>query len=441
MKVMEPSAPYPTRDGYKRTEVGIIPTDWEVKPLHLLAERITVGIANAATHAYRDRGVVMFRNQNIKPNHLDDRDVLHIDELFEQRYRNKRLKAGDLLTARTGYPGTTSIVPAGYDGAQTFTTLITRPRKSIIDPEYLCFFINSDAGQKFIEQSQAGGGQKNVNAGSLKFLNVALPPTKSEQEAIAEALSDADALIESLEQLLAKKRQIKQGAMQELLTGRTRLAGFKGKSGYRQSEAGEVPEDWEVKRVAEMGDVRAGKALAVRGTGPQRPYLRTKNVFDGRIDVGDVLQMPMTDAEFARYRLRHGDVLLNEGQSIELVGRSAMYRDEYPEPCAIQNQLVRFRARQGVSGSFAAHVFRRCQTSGMFSKIALQTTSVAHLGVSRFAKLPLPWPPSLAEQEAIAQALDDADAAIDSLEQLLSKKRQIKQGMMQELLTGRIRLV
>jgi type I restriction enzyme S subunit len=179
----------------------------------------------------------------------------------------------------------------------------------------------------------------------------------------------------------------------------------------------------------------------VRGAGPQRPYLRTKNVFDGRIDIGDVLQMPMTDAEFARYRLRHGDVLLNEGQSIELVGRSAMYRDEYPEPCAIQNQLVRFRARQGVSGSFAAHVFRRCQTSGIFSKIALQTTSVAHLGVSRFAKLPLPWPPSLAEQEAIAQALDDADAVIDSLEQLLSKKRQIQNGMMQELLTGRIRLV
>jgi type I restriction enzyme S subunit len=77
----------------------------------------------------------------------------------------------------------------------------------------------------------------------------------------------------------------------------------------------------------------------------------------------------------------------------------------------------------------------------MFGKIALQTTSVAHLGVSRFARLPLPWPSSLAEQEAIAKALDDADAVLDSLEQLLNKKRQIKQGMMQQLLTGRIRLV
>ena len=107
--------------GYKRTEVGVIPQEWEVKPLHLLADRIMVGIASAATHAYRDRGRVMFRNQNIKRGYLDDTDLLYIDEIYEQTYRNKRLKPGDLLTARTGYPGTTSIVPAEYEGAQSFT--------------------------------------------------------------------------------------------------------------------------------------------------------------------------------------------------------------------------------------------------------------------------------------------------------------------------------
>ena len=113
---------------YKQTEVGVIPEDWEIKPLHTLADKIMVGIASAATHAYRKQGVVMFRNQNIKPGYLDDMDVLYIDEVYEETFRNKRLKAGDLLTARTGYPGTTSIVPAQYEGAQSFTTLITRPR-------------------------------------------------------------------------------------------------------------------------------------------------------------------------------------------------------------------------------------------------------------------------------------------------------------------------
>lgn len=209
---------------------------------------------------------------------------------------------------------------------------------------------------------------------------------------------------------------------------------------WKQTNVGVIPKDWETKCVGEMGEVRAGKALAVRGTGPQRPYLRTKNVFDGRIAIDDVLQMPMTDTEFGQYRLRRGDVLLNEGQSLEFVGRSAIYREEYPEPCAIQNQLVRFRAREGVSAEFAAHLFRHCQRTGVFAKIALQTTSVAHLGVSRFARLPLPWPSDYAEQEAIAEALSDADALIESLEQLLAKKRQLKQGAMQELLTGKRRL-
>lgn len=189
-----------------------------------------------------------------------------------------------------------------------------------------------------------------------------------------------------------------------------------------------------------MGDVRAGKALAVQGAGQQRPYLRTKNVFDGRIDLEDVLQMPMTDSEFARYELRHGDVLLNEGQSLELVGRCAVYRGELPVPCAIQNQLVRFRAREGVSGSFAGHLFRHCQRTGVFEKVALQTTSVAHLGVSRFEGLLLAWPSRVGEQEAIADALSDADAFIESVAQLLAKKRQFKQGAMQELLTGKRRL-
>ena len=94
--------------------------------------------------------------------------------------------------------------------------------------------------------------------------------------------------------------------------------------------------------------------MAVNAPGLQRPYLRTKNVFDGRIDIDDVLTMPMTDEQFAQFRIRNGYVLLNEGQSIELVGRCAISQDEYPEPCAIQNALLRFRALPGVSKDTAS---------------------------------------------------------------------------------------
>ena len=97
-------------------------------------------------------------------------------------------------------------------------------------------------------------------------------------------------------------------------------------------------------------------------------------------------------------------------------------------------------ARTGVSETFASHLYRHCQQTGVFARIALQTTSVAHLGGSRFERLPLAWPKTKAEQEAIAEALNDADALIESLEQLVAKKRRIKQGAMQELLTGKRRL-
>jgi restriction endonuclease S subunit len=417
----------------------LIPADWTLRPLGNIGKWFSGGTPTMSIAEYWSGDIPWVSPKDMKVPRLHD----SIDHITPQAVADgaRLLPAGAILVVIRGMILAHSVPVARAERTLAFNQDI----KAVVagngvDSNFLLYWLTANEQRLRSLTTESTHGTKRLPTAML-FRELVTCPPMLEQEAIAEALGDADVVIESLETLLAKKRQIKQGAMQELLTGRTRLAGFKGKSGYRQSEAGEVPEDWEVKCVAEMGDVRAGKALAVRGAGPQRPYLRTKNVFDGRIDIGDVLQMPMTDAEFARYRLRHGDVLLNEGQSIELVGRSAMYRDEYPEPCAIQNQLVRFRARQGVSGSFAAHVFRRCQTSGIFSKIALQTTSVAHLGVSRFAKLPLPWPPSLAEQEAIAQALDDADAVIDSLEQLLSKKRQIQNGMMQELLTGRIRLV
>jgi type I restriction enzyme S subunit len=189
-----------------------------------------------------------------------------------------------------------------------------------------------------------------------------------------------------------------------------------------------------------MGEVLTGKALAVNAPGQQRPYLRTKNVFDGRIDIEDVLTMPMTDAQFQQFRIIPGDVLLNEGQSLELVGRCAMYRGEYPEPCAIQNQLLRFRARAGVSAEFSAHLFRYCQQTGVFARIALQTTSIAHLGGTRFERLLLPWPENEQEQRTIAEALSNADQLIEALGRLIAKKRAIKLATTQQLLTGKTRL-
>nr|WP_320660776.1 restriction endonuclease subunit S [Aeromonas veronii] len=210
-----------TPKGYKQSELGQIPEDWETSLLGGVADKIMVGIASAATHAYCKSGIPMLRNQNIKPNRLDSNDLLFINKEYEMAFKNKRLKAGGLLTARTGYPGTTCIIPDDFENAQSFTTLITRPTNKV-NSKFLSIFMNSEIGVDFFDKNQIGGGQKNINASTLRTFIVAAPKLE-EQTAIATIISDMDMEIVALEEKLAKTRDLKQGMMQQLLTGRIRL--------------------------------------------------------------------------------------------------------------------------------------------------------------------------------------------------------------------------
>ncbi len=153
-----------------------------------------MGIANSATHAYTEDGIVMFRNQNIKENYLDDSDLIYINDDFEKKYKNKRLKKNDLLVARTGYPGTACVVPEKYEGSQTFTTLIARLHEGT-NPYYACQYINSEYGKRYFLATQIGGGQKNSGAGILEEFPMMLPPTIEEQDRIAEFFGSIDNLI------------------------------------------------------------------------------------------------------------------------------------------------------------------------------------------------------------------------------------------------------
>lgn len=164
-----------------------------------------------------------------------------------------------------------------------------------------------------------------------------------------------------------------------------------------------------------------------------RPYLRVANVFDGRIDYSDVLQMHFSQAEQQRYNLRRGDILLNEGQSLELVGRCALY-DGPDDAYCFQNTLVRFRPGPALDPRFALASFKRWFDVGRFTTIAKQTTSIAHLGADRFARLRFPQPP-MPEQRCIADVLSTIDEAIEQTEALIAKNEQIKAGLMHDLFT------
>lgn len=189
----------------------------------------------------------------------------------------------------------------------------------------------------------------------------------------------------------------------------------------------------------EAGIVDGGKQLSkAEASGKKRSYLRVANVMEAFIRTDNILEMGFSDSEFERFRLHPGDILLNEGQSLELVGRPAMYKG-FPTDCAFQNSLIRFRPLPHTDGRFALLLFRYFMRRGTFSAISSKTTSIAHLGLSRFAALSWTFPP-LPEQRMIADILGTWDAALEKLDALIVGKQKAKLGLMQQLLSGRRRL-
>lgn len=199
---------------------------------------------------------------------------------------------------------------------------------------------------------------------------------------------------------------------------------------------GPLPLDWSATTVGDEFHVQLGKMLdSEKNVGTPKSFLGNRAVQWGRIDVSDIGEIRMSPADLQRYRLQGGDLLVCEGGE---VGRAAIWRDQLEE-CYYQKALHRLRAKGSYSHEFMAAVLQQYARSGKLQDYVTRT-SIAHLPKAKFVSLPIPKPATENEQRRIAKALGDADDLIDSLEQLLTKKRQIKQGAMQELLTGQRRL-
>ena len=208
------------------------------------------------------------------------------------------------------------------------------------------------------------------------------------------------------------------------------------------SKLPELPQGWTWASMRQLGEVRLGRQRAPQHhSGPyMRPYLRVANVYEDRFDLRDVMEMNFTPEEFETYALRENDILLNEGQSLELVGRPALYRNEVPGAC-FTNTLVRFRVYQNVLPAYALSVFRSYLHNGEFQKIASWTTSIAHLGADRFAGLHFPLPPLVEQVEIVAEVerrLTVLDALSKTLTHELKRAERLRQSILHRAFTGRL---
>ncbi|MGV8940811.1 MAG: restriction endonuclease subunit S [Lysobacter sp.] len=414
------------QSGYKHTEAGLIPEDWLSLSLGEISRPVRGG-------SPRPAGDPRYFNGNFIPwltvaalTNIPLSQMVVVETATslteEGSFHSRTLDIGTLIIANSGATlGVAKILGIKCCANDGIAALLDLDRD--VSVRYLVHFINTKI-RHLRDVVATGNGQPNLNTNLIRDISTALPSTRVEQEAIAEALSDADALIESLQHLIAKKRQIKQGAMQSLLTGQKRLPGFTA--------------EWEEKRLGDLGVFLKGRGVtkdqATSGALPcvryGEIYTRHENVIQGFFSwISEEVAKTATP-------LKHGDLIFagsgetkaEIGKCIAFVGVDAAFAG---------GDTVILRAER-VDPAFMGYYLNTSQISTQKASKG-QGDAVVHISATALASVDIRIP-ELAEQTAIAMVISSMDTEIAALETRLSKAREIKQGMMQALLTGAIRL-
>ena len=415
MEVREASAEYLVQavprvpKGYKQAEVGVIPEDWEAVPFVSLGSVID-GDRGANYPGSRDfaiDGYCLFLNAgNVTKAGFRFNECAFISQEKDERLSKGKLKRDDIVLTTRGTVGNF----AYFDSEVPFEHIrinsgmvILRRNSNTLDTNYLYALLRSHLVDLQIERLTFGSAQPQLTVKGISEFAIVVP-TLPEQVAIAEALSDADGLIESLEQLLVKKRQLKQGAMQELLTGKKRLPGSCG--------------EWEVKRLGEIAHIKTG------GRNNQDKVEEGEYPFFVRSATVERINTYSYDCE----------AILIPGEGgignifHYILGRFDVHQRVYA--------ITQFSPE--TSGRFV--YFYMAEKFGAHAMQNSVKATVDSLRLPTFQNFEIAMPPTAEEQTAIAAILSDMDTELAALEAKLAKARAIKQGMMQELLTGRIRL-
>ncbi len=407
------------RAGYKLTEVGVIPKDWEVRSIGQMF-RLVNGCA-FKPEDWKQNGTPIIRIQNLNdPSAPFNYSQAPVPE-------KNRVEAGDLLFAWSGTLGTSFGArvwtgPSGVLNQHIFRVLMDEQRITLAFSQLVFARIEEDIAK------QAHGFKTSfVHVKKSDLVKVSLPlPPIAEQRAIATAVGDVDALLCSLERLIDKKNDIKQAAVQQLLPGQTRLPGFHG--------------EWEVRTLPEVAWFQEGPGLRNwQFTGSGMKVINVTNLEDGVLNL-DRTDRHISVSEFNRmyqhFAVDAGDIVMaSSGNSYSKI---AAVRDR-DLPLVMNTSVIRFKPAKTCDYGF---LWAFLSSPQFKTQIDLMITGGAqpNFGPYHLKRINIPIP-LLPEQTAIAAVLTDIDAELAALEQRLAKTRDLKQGMMQELLTGRTRLV
>lgn len=412
--------------GYKRTEAGVMPEDWAVWKLRdCLLAAPDYGIGAPAV-PFSDGLPIYIRITDItEDGRLSREDPVSVMHANAGDYY---LEPGDVVFARTGASVGKSYLYDAGDGRLVFAGFLVRarPDPSRVVPAYLAAYAATSSYWNWVRQVSTRSGQPGINAQEYGELPVPLPPTITEQQAIADAVGDADTLLASLSRLIAKKRYLKQAVMQRLLTGDTRLPGFRG--------------DWRPEHLGQLGVWRGGATPSMANPA----YWENGHIpwaSSGDFTGASISETAKSITELAVRET--SSPIMPEG-SILVVTRSGILRKRLPvakclTSVAINQDIKGLEPFPTIDSEFLLQslLWRGPEVLASCMKAGTTVESVEFSWMKRFQVLM----PELLEQRAIAQVLSDMDIELAGLVTRLEKTRDLKQAMMQELLSGRARLI
>jgi len=430
--------------GYKQTEVGVIPEDWDIRPLSKLTSLMTNGFVGVSKTHYtkNDDDILYIQGYNVKENSFNFNGIKRVTKEFHKKNSKSCLQKGDLLTIQTGDIGLTTIIPEELKNSNCHALIISRFIRKHLEPKYYSYYLNSYQGRARLKEIETGSTMKHINVGDMIHFLVPVPSTKTEQTAIATALSDVDALISGLGKLITKKRLLKQGAMQELLTGKKRLAEFKNEGGDKQTEVGLIPKDWAILPLSKLTSLMTNGFVGIAKIHYTKNdddilYIQGYNVKENSFNFSGIKRVTKSfHKKNAKSCLQEGDLLTIQTGDIGLT--TIIPREIENSNC---HALIISRFNKNYSEpKYYSYYLNSHQGRTRLKEIETGST-MKHINVGDMVHFLVPVPPTKTEQTAIAKILSDMDTEIEALENRRTKTLAIKQGMMQELLTGKTRLI
>jgi type I restriction enzyme, S subunit len=408
--------------GYKQTEVGIIPEEWEVKTLNNLStiSRLAGAEYTSLWEETPNGEIIALRGFNIGQGKIIERDFVRISNRLSLKLKRSRLCRGDVVYPCVGSIGNAVVIAedAKYHIQQNIARITPNP--AAIDSDYLANYLMSSLAEREVERFTSSSSQPSVLVGSLRQYRVPLPSNLPEQHAIAEALSDVDGLLGGLDRLIVKKRDLKQAVMQQLLTGQTRLPGFHG--------------EWEVKTLGDIVEKIVGGGTPSRANaafwGNEIPWVTVKDfaTFNPRHSQESITRLGLRNS--ASHLIPAGTLITSTRMAL---GKAVVYELDV----TINQDLKALFLKPEVSVVYLTYWFEHF--GSLIDELGSGST-VKGISLIELRRFPFQAPPH-PEQTAIASVLSEMDAELAVLEQRREKTRALKQAMMQELLTGRTRLL